>query len=75
MNKPNQKIAITRAGTSVVKNAERDVEPPMPRLSATSELDDDAFPRDEPTLGSLFGSYVGKNQSLTVSIRIYFQEQ
>lgn len=60
MNKPNQKMAITRAGTKVVKNAERDVEPPMPRPSATSELDEDAFPRDEPTLGSLFGSYVGK---------------
>lgn len=57
MNKPNQKIAITRAGTKVVKNAERDVEPPMPRLSATSELEDDAFPRDEPTLVSLLGSY------------------
>jgi len=57
MNKPNQNIAMKRAGTKVVKNAERDVEPPIPRLSATSELEDDAFPRAEPTLVSLLGSY------------------
>lgn len=56
MNNPNQKAAITRAGTRVVRNAESDVEPPIPRSPATSELPEDAFPRDEPTFGSLLGS-------------------
>lgn len=57
-NNPNQNAAMTRAGTSVVTNAPRDVPPPMPRLSATSELEEEASPRDEPTLGSLLGSWI-----------------
>lgn len=60
MNKPNQKTAITRAGTSVVRNALSDVEPPIPSPSATSELEELESPRDEPTFGSLLGSCLFK---------------
>lgn len=60
MNKPNQKAAITRAGTSVVRNALIDVEPPIPSPPATSELEELESPRDEPTFGSLLGSCLFK---------------
>lgn len=54
-NKPNQNAAMTSAGTSVVSNAEADVELLAPNSERTLLDDDEAFPRLEPTLGSLFG--------------------
>lgn len=49
---------MTNAGRSVVKSAESDVESLTPRFLIASEVFDDALPRAEPILGSLFGSYI-----------------
>jgi hypothetical protein len=57
MKSPNQKTAMTSAGHSVDSNAESDVEFPTPRPLARSEDADCALPREEPMLGSLFGSF------------------
>lgn len=66
MNRPNQNTAMTRAGTRVDTSAEPDVEPPpTPKLPNTSDVVLEAFPREEPMLGSLFGSY-----QTTVSTRV-----
>lgn len=54
MNKPNQKQAITKAGHSVDSKADSDVDVPTSPPISWDESDD-AFPREEPTLGSLFG--------------------
>lgn len=56
-NKPNQKPAITKAGSRVDTRAESDVEPPPVNPSTISPDVELALPREEPILGSLFGSY------------------
>lgn len=48
---------MTKAGASVDINAELDVEPPPVSPSTTSPDVDEALPRDDPTLGSLLGSW------------------
>jgi hypothetical protein len=55
MNKPNQKNAITKAGHNVETRADAEVE--LPPVSPPINCDevDDAFPRAEPTFGSLPG--------------------
>lgn len=55
-NKPNQKPAITKAGSRVDTSAESDVEPPPVNPSITSPDVELALPREEPILGSLLGS-------------------
>ena len=56
-NKPNQKPAITKAGSRVDTSAESDVEPPPVKPLTTSPDAELALPREEPILGSLLGSY------------------
>lgn len=49
---------MTNAGRSVVTSAESEVDSLTPRLAIASEVIEDAFPREEPMLGSLFGFYI-----------------
>jgi hypothetical protein len=54
-NKPNQKPAITSAGSRVDTRAESDVELLPVKPSTTSPDVELALPREEPILGSLLG--------------------
>lgn len=56
MKRPNQKPAITKAGSNVDTKAESDVEPPPVNPSTASPVVELALPREEPMLGSLLGS-------------------
>lgn len=56
MNRPNQNVAITRAGSRVDSSAETDVEFPTPRPLITSDAVLDGFHRAESMLGSSFWS-------------------
>lgn len=53
----NQIVASNNAGSNVDISDEREVESPPPvMVSSVSDVVDEAFPLEDPTLGSLLGS-------------------
>lgn len=57
MNKVNQKIATTKAGNKVDTKADAEVELLAPTSPSSCDEVEVAFPRADPTLGSLLGSW------------------